>query len=95
MEARGGTALYDGLTEPEYNLGSGGETESLHPVGILSIDDEFREAVARGGIQEKFRHALAQRIGHDQLRGRDAGADGAQPGAEGVPDGCGKATARY
>ena len=76
------------LVSPEFwrNLGSGGETESLHPIGILSFDDEFREAVAQGGIQEKFRHALAQRIGHDQLGGRDAGADGSQPGAEGVPD---------
>ena len=29
---------------------------------------------------------MAQGTGHDQLRGRDPGPDGAQPGAEGVPD---------
>ena len=29
---------------------------------------------------------MAQGTGHDQLRGRDSGPDGAQPGAEGVPD---------
>ena len=68
------------------NLGSGGEPEHLHLIGVLSFDDEFREDVGCGGIQEEFRHALAQGIGHDQLRGRDAGPDGAQPGAESVPD---------
>jgi hypothetical protein len=49
------------------NLGSGGEPERLHLIGVLSFDDEFREDVGCGGIQEKFRHALAQGIGHDQL----------------------------
>src|SRR5271169_843631 len=68
------------------NSGSGGQTEGLHFVGVLSFDDEFREDVAWGGIQEKFRQALAQGIGHDQLRGWDAGPNGAQPGAERVPD---------
>ena len=28
------------------NLGSGGEPECLHFIGVLSFDDEFREAVA-------------------------------------------------
>src|SRR5271163_4052035 len=36
-------------------------------------------------IQEKFRKALAQRGGDDQLGGRNAGADSSQPGAEGLP----------
>ena len=49
------------------NPGSGGEPERLHLIGVLSFDDEFREDVGCGGIQEKFRHALAQGIGHDQL----------------------------
>ncbi len=49
------------------NLGSGCEPECLHFIGVLSFDDEFREDVGWGGIQEKFRHALAQGIGHDQL----------------------------
>ena len=49
------------------NLGSGGEPEHVHLIGVLSFDDEFREDVGCGGIQEKFRHALAQGIGHDQL----------------------------
>jgi len=72
------------LVSPTFwpDLGSGCEPEGLHLTGVLSFDDEFRESIACGGIQEKFRQALAQRIGHDQLRGRDAGPDGAQPGAE-------------
>jgi len=53
---------------------------------LLPFDDEFREAVACGGIQEKFRQAVTQRIGHHQLRVRDAGPDGARPGAEAGPD---------
>jgi hypothetical protein len=32
------------------NLGSGGEPERLHLIGVLSFDDEFREDVAYGGI---------------------------------------------
>ena len=67
------------------DLGSGGEPEGLHFTGILSSDDEFREDVARGGIQEKFRQALAHGIGDDQLRGWDSRPDGAQPGAERRP----------
>ena len=65
---------------------SGGKSERLHSTSVLPFDDEFREAVACGGIQEKFRQAVTQRIGHHQLRGRNAGPDGAQPGAEGSPD---------
>ncbi len=49
------------------NFGSGCEPECLHFIGVLSFDDEFREDVGCGGIHEKFRHALAQGIGHDQL----------------------------
>ena len=46
------------LRSPEFwpNPGSGREPERLHLIAVLSLDDEFREAVARGGIQEKFRH---------------------------------------
>src|SRR5271163_4966070 len=80
--------VWTSLESPGFrqNSGSGGQTEGLHFVGVLSFDDEFREDVAWGGIQEKFRQALAQGIGHDQLRGWDAGPNGAQPGAERVPD---------
>jgi hypothetical protein len=80
------------LVSPGFcrNFGSGCEPERLHLIGVLSFDDEFREDVTWSGIQEKFRHALAQGVGHDQLRGRDAGADGAQPGAEGVPNALGE-----
>ena len=49
------------------NPGSGCEPERLHLIGVLSFADEFREDVGGGGIQEEFRHALAQGIGHDQL----------------------------
>jgi hypothetical protein len=54
------------LASPEFwpNPGSGREPERLHLIAVLSFDDEFREAVACGGIQQKFRHAVAQRIGH-------------------------------
>ena len=89
-------AAQENLASSEFwpNPGSGGEPECLHLIAVLSFDDEFREAVAWGGIQEKFRHALAQGIGHDQLGGRNAGPDGAQPGTEGGPDalreGCGQ-----
>ena len=65
---------------------SRGQAEHLHFIGVLPFGDEFREGIAFGGIQEKFRQALAQRVGHHELGGRDAGADGAQPGAEGLPD---------
>ena len=39
-----------------------------------------------GRIGEKYRQAMAQRDGHDEFGGHDAGADGAQPGAETLPD---------
>jgi hypothetical protein len=36
------------LVSPGFrpDLGSRGETEGLHSIGVLSFDDEFREAVA-------------------------------------------------
>src|SRR5271166_5378659 len=42
-----------------HKFGSCGEAEVLHLVGILTFGDEFREDVVFGGIQEKFRQALA------------------------------------
>src|SRR5208283_5829276 len=68
------------------NFGSCGEVEGLHLVGVLTFGDEFREDVGLVGIQQKFRKALAWRGGDDKLGGRDARANGAQPGPEGVPD---------
>ena len=65
---------------------SGGETEGLHFVGVLSFGDEFREDGAFWGIQEKFGEALGLRGGDDELGGRDTGANGSQPSAERAPD---------
>jgi hypothetical protein len=58
------------LASPGFcrNSGSGGEPECLHSIGVLSFDDEFREAVAWGGIREKFRHAVAQGIGDETVQ---------------------------
>ena len=44
------------LVSPTFwpDLGSGCEPEGLHLTGVLSFDDEFRESIACGGIQEKF-----------------------------------------
>ena len=49
------------LESPGFVHGSDScsEAEVLHLVGVLTIDDEFREDSALGGIQEKFRQALA------------------------------------
>lgn len=42
-----------------HEFGSCGEAEVLHLAGVLTFDDEFREDVVFGGIQEKFRQTLA------------------------------------
>src|SRR5208283_546780 len=80
--------LASDLESPGFaqNFGSCGEVEGLHLVGVLTFGDEFREDVGLVGIQQKFRKALAWRGGDDKLGGRDARANGAQPGPEGVPD---------
>jgi hypothetical protein len=53
--------LWKSLESPGFaqNFGSWGEAESLHVIGVLTFDDEFREDVGLVGIQEKFRKALA------------------------------------
>jgi hypothetical protein len=48
------------------NFGSGCEPECLHFIGVLSFDGEFPEDVACGGIQEKFRQAVAQGTGGER-----------------------------
>jgi hypothetical protein len=40
------------------NFGLGGKAEGFQFSDVLSFDDEFREDVGWGGIQEKFRQAL-------------------------------------
>ena len=59
--------------------------EHLHPIRVLSIDDEFREGMVLWGTQEKYREGIAQRGRYDQLRRRNSGAKGAEPRAEGSP----------
>ena len=55
----------------------------------------IREDVGCGGIQEEFRHALAQGIGHDQLRGRyRPGRTVRSQEPKAYQTRCGKATAR-
>jgi hypothetical protein len=41
------------------DFASSGEPEGLHLIGVLTIGDEYREDVAFGGIQQKFREGLA------------------------------------
>ena len=42
-----------------------------------------------GGIREKFREGIPQGDGDDEFGGGEFGADGSEPGAEGLPDGPG------
>jgi len=59
-----------------------GEPEHVHTIGVLPIDDEFREGTVLSGSQQKCWQGVAQRGGDDKLRGRDAWADRSEPGAE-------------
>ena len=52
----------------------------------MAIDDEFRERIAFSVTHEKFWKRLAQGVCDDELRWRDAGANGSEPGAERVPN---------
>ena len=54
-------------------------------MSVLPVCDEFRESADFGGNQEKIGKRLAQRLGNDQLGGRDAGTNGSQSGSERVP----------
>ena len=58
----------DSLLSPGFcrDFGSGCEPECLHFIGVLSFDGEFPEDVACGGIQEKFRQAVAQGTGGER-----------------------------
>src|SRR6516225_6339808 len=62
------------------------QAESPHIFCVLPLSDEFRERIAFCGSHEKFGKCLAQRVCHDEFGGRDAGTNGSQPGAEGVPN---------
>ena len=62
------------------------QSEYSHFFDVLPINDEFRERIVFRGTHEKFRKGLAQCICNDELRRRDAGANGTQPGAERFPN---------
>ena len=64
--------------------------EYSHIPFVLPIGDEFRERFAFGATHEKFGKCVAQGVGDDKLRWRDAGANGSEPGAERVPDELGR-----
>src|ERR1700757_93502 len=60
-------------------------TEYSHVLSVLPICDEFCESADFAGNQEKIGKRLTQCLGNDQLGGRDAGANGSQPGSERGP----------
>ena len=60
-------------------------TEYSHVLGILPICDEFCESADFAGNQEKIGKRLTQSLGYDQFGGRNAGANGSQPGSERSP----------
>ena len=77
------------------HVGSGGQTESLHFIGVLSFDDEFSEGVVRSGIQRNsgmlWRSALATTSSEGGIPGRMVRSQ--EPKASQTR--CGKATAKY
>ena len=60
-------------------------TEYSHILSVLPICDEFCESADFAGNQEKIGQRLAQGLGNDQFGGRNAGANGSQPGSERGP----------
>jgi hypothetical protein len=61
------------------------QAENPHILRVLAIGDEFRERIGFCGTHEKFGKCLAQRFCNDELRWRNAGTNGSQPGSERVP----------
>ena len=62
------------------------QAENPHILRVLAIGDEFRERIGFCGTHEKFGKCLAQRFCNDELRWRNAGTYGSQPGSERVPN---------
>src|ERR1700680_4384521 len=62
------------------------QAENPHILRVLAIGDEFRERIGFCGTHEKFGKCLAQRFCNDELRWRNAGTNGSQPGSERVPN---------
>jgi len=62
------------------------ETEDIHSIRVLPIDDEFRQITVVPGIQEKIRKALTQSCRDNKLRWCGPWANGSKPGAESMPD---------
>ena len=62
---------------PRFELGA--QSEQLEALEVLPFADEFREDIGFPGIHKKFRQALAQGVGHDELGRRNSRADGPQP----------------
>lgn len=75
--------LYD-LKSPSFY--SRCQAENPHILRVLAIGDEFRERIGFCGTHEKFGKCLAQRFCNDELRWRNAGTNGSQPGSERVPN---------
>src|SRR5271163_2523966 len=62
------------------------QAEKPHILRVLASGDEFRERIGFCGTHEKFGKCLAQRFCNDELRWRNAGTNGSQPGSERVPN---------
>src|SRR5580658_11320290 len=62
------------------------QAKNPHILRVLAIGDEFRERIGFCGTHEKFGKCLAQRFCNDELRWRNAGTNGSQPGSERVPN---------
>src|SRR5215831_5102407 len=89
LRTRSISSSIDLLKSPCFCLRS--QAETWHVLHVLTLGDEFREGVVFCRTHEKFGKCLAQRFGHDKLRWRDVGTNGAQPRPEGTPNklGCG------
>ena len=67
-----------------------GEGKRIISGKVETFADEFREGIGIGATREKMGKGIAERERSDHFRGREIGADGADPGAEGTPDQGGK-----
>ena len=67
-----------------------GERQGITSGRIKTVADEFREDIDIGATREKIGKGIAEREGGYHFRGRQIGADGANPRTEGTPNQCGK-----